>query len=52
MDNKFICDCEISSLFELEDNLYQTLLNKNQIKNNIETYIEQNKNCIWKINKN
>ena len=48
MDNKFICDCEIysitCSLFELEDNLYQNLLNKNQIKNNIETYIEQKKN--------
>ena len=50
MDNKFICDCEIysitCSLFELEDNLYQNLLNENQIKNNIETYIEQKKNCM------
>ena len=50
MDNKFICDCEIysitCSLFELEDNLYQNLLNENQIKNNIETYIEQKKKIL------
>ena len=49
-DKKFFCDCEVNSisvsLYELEDKLYQNLLNDIQIRNNIENYVEQKKKIL------
>ena len=49
-DKKFFCDCEVNSisvsLYELEDNLYQNLLNDIQLRSNIENYIEQKKKIL------
>ena len=49
-DGKFICDCEIYSLscsvFELEENLYQNLLNDFQLRSNIEKLNDQKKKIL------